>query len=388
MVKAYDRFNVFQVLRAISEADLVLSGGGGLIQDVTSLRSLLYYLSVMASADVLGKPFIVFAQGFGPVRTSIGRFLTRLVIRRARLITLRDEDSLKDLISIGVRRNNVRVTADPAFLLEPAPPERGYKILKSLGFDRGGDMKGTPLVAFSLRPWPRRYEPDPGWESPKCFAEVLDSITEKTGARIVLVPLYPRQDVPLLRAVSESMRVPAPVASGLDDPRDVMALLGGVDLVVGMRLHSLIFAVCSGVPVVGISYDPKVERLLLELELPCINPCRHTPAYLEQSVTTVMGLLGHTENPQDEQNEQDEQDEEQDEQDRKKSRESETSLHLDGNLPACPGSESWKFTKDFSISKRALDYKVKNLKEKAIQNFELVRDFLITPQYSKGKDAR
>ncbi|HHY39274.1 MAG TPA: polysaccharide pyruvyl transferase CsaB [Clostridia bacterium] len=374
MVEAYDRFNVLQVLRAIYEADLVLSGGGGLIQDVTSLRSLLYYLSVMASADFLGKPFIVFAQGFGPVRTSIGRFLTRLVVRRARLVTLRDEDSLKDLISIGVRRNNVRVTADPAFLLEPAPPERGRKILKSLGLDRKGDVKSAPLVAFSLRPWPRRYEPDPGWESPKCFAEVLDSVTEKTGARVVLVPLYPRQDTPLLQAVSESMKVPAPVANDLEDPRDVMALLGGVDLVVGMRLHSLIFAVCSGVPAMGISYDPKVERLLEELELPCINPKRHTPAYLEDTVTAVVGLLGRIEDFRGEQ-------------DGNGGQEDKAPLYLDENrtaiLGAFPGGKSLG-----NLDKKALDDKVKNLKEKALLNFELVRDVLMAPQYSKGKDDR
>lgn len=372
VVEVYDRFNVLQVLKAVSRSDLLLSGGGGLIQDVTSLRSLMYYLSVMAGADLLGKPFIVFAQGFGPVRTSIGRFLTRLVIRRARLVTLRDEDSLNDLVSIGVRRNDVRVTADPAFLLEPAPPERGQEILRSLGLERSGDPNSAPpLVAFSLRPWPRHYEPDPAWAPPKCYVDVLDSVTENTGARIVLVPLYPRQDVPLLQSVSEAMRFPAPVANGLDDPRDVMALLGSADLVVGMRLHSLVFAVCSGVPVVGISYDPKVERLLRELELPCINPKTDAPADLERSVTVVTGLLNRIKNSRDE----------------NKSRESGTLTHADGHRVGCDGIPDGK----------VLNEKVENLRKRALENFELVRDVLLgegaglqfqTHQYSKGRDAR
>ena len=68
-VKSLYRFAAVRLLRAIREADLVISGGGSLLQDVTSKRSLAYYLSVIAAAKWKRKKVMLFAQGIGPIRS-------------------------------------------------------------------------------------------------------------------------------------------------------------------------------------------------------------------------------------------------------------------------------------------------------------------------------
>jgi polysaccharide pyruvyl transferase CsaB len=346
-VTAYDRFNALHVLRVIKQSDAVLSGGGGLLQDVTSFRSLMYYLAIMAVAQSLGKPLIIFAQGFGPVRTKTGRLLTRLILRHAQLITLRDIDSSRDLASLGISGGKVHVTADPAFLLEPAPAERGHEILKSLAID-GVNRERKPLVAVSLRPWPKHYEPGPMWTAPECYAEALDAIAEKTKARIVLVPMYPRQDSPVLDAVSKAMKTPAPIVDNVTDPKDTMALLGCCDLVIGMRLHAAVFAVSSGVPAIGISYDPKVERLFRDLRLPCINPQKNSPNSLEQVVTQFL------------------------------SQDSPRAQRALGRSPSVKGDPVSIDGTDFAVApdSNALDSRLKDLRNRAYENFTLVKDVL------------
>ena len=66
-VDATPRMDLARVNAAIGRADVVLSGGGGLLQNVTSLRSLLYYAGVIRSAIRAGKPTMVFAQSIGPL---------------------------------------------------------------------------------------------------------------------------------------------------------------------------------------------------------------------------------------------------------------------------------------------------------------------------------
>ena len=78
-VKAIHRFNLWGILRAMAGTDLLLSGGGSLLQNVTSRMSLYYYLSIIGLAGLLGKKIMLFAQGIGPIRGRFSRFLTRLV---------------------------------------------------------------------------------------------------------------------------------------------------------------------------------------------------------------------------------------------------------------------------------------------------------------------
>ena len=101
-VKSLYRFAAVRLLQAIGEADLVISGGGSLLQDVTSKRSLIYYLSIIVAAKWKGRKVMLFAQGIGPIRNRFMRLLTRLVVNKADAITVRDRDSAEELARMGV----------------------------------------------------------------------------------------------------------------------------------------------------------------------------------------------------------------------------------------------------------------------------------------------
>ena len=95
---AIPRFRVLRVFSALREGDVLLSGGGSLLQDTTSTRSLLYYLSVIRCAQWLHKPVMLYANGIGPVRKPANRRRVRHVVERAALVTLRDHASAQELV--------------------------------------------------------------------------------------------------------------------------------------------------------------------------------------------------------------------------------------------------------------------------------------------------
>src|SRR5260370_16138287 len=143
-VEATPRMDLGRVRGAIERADVVLSGGGGLLQNVTSLRSLLYYSNVIRTAVRAGKPTMVFAQSIGPL-DFWGRAIVRNFCRGIAAATVRDERSQKLLGGLvpGVR---VERTADPVFLIES-----GGEPLDLAAEGLAGD--DAPLVVISVPKW-------------------------------------------------------------------------------------------------------------------------------------------------------------------------------------------------------------------------------------------
>lgn len=254
-VDSVARFSPTAVARALARCHLFVFGGGSLLQDVTSFRSLLYYQALFALALALGKPVAVYANGLGPIRSRLGRAVTASLLRRARMVSLRDRHSWEEAIRLGVRAP--LLTADPAFLLSPPPPEELAEIVGTEGWD----TMPHPRVGVAPRPWPA---------SPRFVREMAASLDRlaREGASVVFIPMQYPHDTAAIEEIRAAMTQPARVLARRYEPRQLMGLFGQLDLVIGMRLHALIFAAAAGVPVVGISYDPKVESFLLEVGCP------------------------------------------------------------------------------------------------------------------------
>ncbi|MDU4959283.1 MAG: polysaccharide pyruvyl transferase CsaB [Sporomusaceae bacterium] len=247
-VKAVYRMHALEVLRAVAGCDLVVSGGGSLLQTVTSERSLYYYLSVMLLGKTLGKPVMIYAQGVGPVRGAAARGAVRCIGNKLDLITVRDEGSLQELKSIGVFAPPVHVTADPVLSLPPADAAFGREELLRQGVEHG------PVVGISVREWKNldHYK--------RVLAAVADELAA-AGVRLVFIPMQ-KPDVAAASRVVSYMRQPAVVLRGEYSTDQLLSLIGNLDMLIGIRLHALIFAAIMKVPLLGVSYDPKIERFL------------------------------------------------------------------------------------------------------------------------------
>jgi polysaccharide pyruvyl transferase CsaB len=246
-VESYERMSAKEVASAIFSSDLVVFGGGSLLQDSTSFRSLLYYVAVILLSRALGKPVVVYANGIGPVRSAAARILTRFALWLAKKVTVRDPESEKLLKRIGVRKQ-VRVTADPAFLLSPSPPERCEEILRGAGL-----AEGAQVVWLALRPEkaPERFY--------AAFVPVIALLRSRGYEPCLLV--MQEQDQVLVPALCDALAAggqrPVPVVQGLN-PHDALAVLGRGRFCLGMRLHTLILAARAAVPFIGVEIDPKI----------------------------------------------------------------------------------------------------------------------------------
>ena len=259
-VRAINRWDMRQVIRQLRRSHLLISGGGTLLQDATSLRSLLYYSAIVLAARWLGCPVFLYANGIGPLQTRLGRWLALRAIRAANAITLRDYrslDALEQLLgthSLSHLNIPVEVTGDPAFNLSKPSAAEARELLERLGI---GSTR--PLLGISLRPTPHLEESLP------VLAAAINSFAQEEQCHCVLFPLQSPADFQVSRRFEPLLKVPCTLLPADLTPQEIMMLLQQMDAVVGIRLHALILAAAGGIPVAGIEYDPKVASFLVEV---------------------------------------------------------------------------------------------------------------------------
>ena len=247
------RSDLAAVRKAIDRADVVVSGGGGLLQNATSLRSLMYYAGIVRRAVAVGKRTMIFAQSVGPL-DFVGRQVVRNCCRGVTAATVRDARSQSLLARLLPAVDVVR-TADPVFLYDPEEPSPQQLASQGIG---GGD----PLVVVSVRS-------ATGFSSAGAarVAEAVDRLSQAHGAQVAFVPFGGVPDADVATAVMRRCRS-KPTLLPVADIGSVAAILSRAQLLIGMRLHALILAVRLGVPFLAIPYDPKVAGLCEELAYP------------------------------------------------------------------------------------------------------------------------
>ena len=261
--------------RAVQIADLVVIGGGGLFHDYWGVDpdtfltdkhwGIAYYAGPALLATLYRKPLMLYAVGVGPLCSGHGVKLTRVAAQAAQVITVRDPGSKRVLQETGIPGDKIRVTADPAFAFQPALPS-------SLQHAVGPDfLLRRPILGAAPRHWSIGVHPD---FLEREMASALDLFLEQTGGSVVLLPFQNlsgerENDRATATRIHEHMRLPekAALAHGPITPDQAQCWLRDCDLVLGMRLHALIFAATAAVPAVALSYDPKIDDIVQQLGL-------------------------------------------------------------------------------------------------------------------------
>lgn len=260
-VHAVSRWGFFGPLKAIAACELLISGGGSLFQDVTSKNSPLYYWAIIFLAKLMGRKTMLYSQGIGPLRAPRNRKLVAWLLNKLNILTVRDEDSRNELISLGVNRE-ITVTADPVLGLagETVEKKAGKLILERSGI---GTADAQRLLGVFIRSWGNNgYLPE--------LVKACDKLAED-GWQIIFAPMHFPQDITIAKQAVKLMKNRAVYLKEMYDPLEMLSITKNFDLVIGMRLHALIDAAVVGVPVVGLSYDPKIDRFLKQIGQHSLN---------------------------------------------------------------------------------------------------------------------
>jgi len=250
-VTTVQRRSLSAVLSALGRCEALVLGGGSLLQDATSFRSLLYYAALIAAARIQRKPVLLWAQGLGPLRRRRSRALVRALLPLATGISWRDPESDQLARTLGRRACH---GSDAVWSLAAQP---------WLG-------KGGPLVVC----WrPTSLLQGQAWRP---YLEALELLAEQHDREVLWLPFHRGQDLTLFDQltaaglVGESLqrRSRQVIAAR---PREAMAVFRSAGLVLAMRLHALILSALAGSPSSALSYDPKVQACAAEFGCSCMD---------------------------------------------------------------------------------------------------------------------
>lgn len=259
-VRCISRTNLPAIAREMRGARLLISGGGSLLQDNTSTKSLLYYLSIIGLARRFDLPVMLYANGIGPLYRPANRARAARALAQIERITLRDPASLRELEALGIEPSDrISLTADPAFTLVPAPDARiGYLLARTA---YRADQR---YFALSLRAW-HMLGAASGMLDERAFedevARAVELICRETGMLPIFIPMQEELDAPICRRLLARASKGSLILEDLTAP-ELCGLLARLSVAVGMRLHMLIYATHMHIPAIGISYDPKVDAFL------------------------------------------------------------------------------------------------------------------------------
>jgi polysaccharide pyruvyl transferase CsaB len=254
-VQAVHRMKLGEVRQAIKASCGLISGGGSLLQDATGLKTIPYYLGVIKLAQWMGKPTFIYSQGVGPVSQKLFYPVIKAVFKKCAYISVRDQQSAELLQQMGLLRNFIDVVPDPVMGLQ-------------LKDDRKlSDTEDLPMIGISVRYWEKDRK-----ELVK-IVEGLQQVMQRQPLYMKFLPFHLPIDIEASQFMIDLLGDVSSTGSRISLcadivlPQDMLWEINQCQIVIGMRLHSLIYAANLQIPMIGISYDPKIDHFLHRLEL-------------------------------------------------------------------------------------------------------------------------
>lgn len=238
-IDTIDRYNVLSIIGKLKKSDAIVFGGGSLLQDITSKRSIYYYLFLIRLAKLMKNKVIMLSQGIGPLVSRKSKTAVARTLEHVNYITVRDKHSKEYLEELGVEGSKIFLSTDPVINLKASGPIKKNK----------EDQK---KICFSLRNWKNA-------DVASKISKVAKKLTDD-GMKCFFIPFYYNEDLLLIEQVEKSLKDQAVYFKERLSTSEAFDIIRDMDVMVGVRLHSLIFAAAANVPFVAVSYDHKVDH--------------------------------------------------------------------------------------------------------------------------------
>ncbi|AOY59004.1 polysaccharide pyruvyl transferase [Desulfococcus multivorans DSM 2059] len=269
---------LLRTIRNLHRSELVLLGGGELVQTQSSFLYLVANLAPGLLSWIFGSRCLAVGVGIaneGEI-SRIGRIIARFVLNRIDRICVRERTSFRNALDIGIKHKKLMLTADLAFhfanlkMLFPPSRIRPQTILLCPRYTK--KRHGDFLPSWIKRKLNRKIIDQDFHASATCFADLLNQLCN--SYKVIILPVYQSrnsssEDTLFAHKIVETAGFPdnAEIYEGAITTDAIMRLMSKIDVVVAVPLHGLIMAAVNRKPMIALVYASKCENFMVELEL-------------------------------------------------------------------------------------------------------------------------
>ena len=231
----------------LEECDILIIGGGNAIFDTTPQSRSAYFFNLhIELAKELGKKVFVISVGIGPFITEKQIEHTRKTLQKCEYVTFRDEKSLSYMMGDNFQSEKMKLSIDPVFVLE-------HK------FESTNQNNKIGICIIDYRLTRATVE-----EYLKYKNDLIKLIIEISNTTELAIELFSTEIVDyqtvyeIYKEFEDNDKVRVKEIYDFDD---LIELYSNLDLVIGTRMHSMIISASQYVPIIGLSWQQKVDQM-------------------------------------------------------------------------------------------------------------------------------
>lgn len=241
-------------------SDLHVYGGGSVFDDQRGEMFLRERLLLMRARRALGHHTVAIGVSLGPIKSESAGKTLKKILKNLSLVCVRDTNSLLLAASLGAdMQQRIKQTIDPAILIEDVGLPEPHRLQK----------RSDPVVLIAPCDYQRVVGGDVRIDITrrKRFIDCLLRFCRESDCFIRLLVMNGSADIGdglICRTIANSLPENRFEIVPYDtNPLSAFRAIQDSNLVVGMRLHSLVFAYAAGRPFIALDYHPKVRDFAL-----------------------------------------------------------------------------------------------------------------------------
>jgi polysaccharide pyruvyl transferase WcaK-like protein len=241
--------------------------GGDSFSDIYGAKRFLFGCLPTFSVLLIRREIVLFPQTYGPFKSTLGRGLARVILKRASKVLARDAESARYVAELTNGRCSADICPDVAFALESVRPEK-VVLEPPLAEGTAGVLVGLNVSGLLYHGgYTRANMFGLELDYPGFLTRLVTFLLEEPGVRVILVPhtFAPASSVESDPAACERLRARLPeslrsrvhIVSREYDQHEIKGVIGICDFFVGSRMHACIAALSQGIPTIGVAYSRK-----------------------------------------------------------------------------------------------------------------------------------
>jgi len=256
-----------EILSELLSSDFIVELNFGDIFTDFYYGRIMWFLNVLRLflLNLSKKPVYMFPQSIGPFKSVFSRAIARIMLKKAKMVAVREFHSLECVLNLGVNKDNVYFAPDTSYWMPIISATDASKLLQEVGINKSDSNKKLVGIILSGNSLTKRKNIVPL----QTIAKTVDHLIDKLGVEVVFIPhvtsVSPSFDTRALSLLTQEMlknKDHTVVLTKEYTVEELWGIIGLCDIVISTLTHPVMSSLRQCIPVIALGYSHKTLGIM------------------------------------------------------------------------------------------------------------------------------